>query len=360
MFFLHLTSLAIGLLFLYSLFFTEAEDQKLVNADAKLCSKLQDWWDRLDATKNRNISAHARFMRGVAELTTTGFDRLFGKRLFSAQVVGVSACYKVASIFLGSLTLLLIAEYIFHIPFAIPAKSISNALFAGILFLSMGSAPLLIHKREWMRCWYAALACLGTVMFITFWVIAQIMTRNGGLVASYNPDIVLLVMLGIILTAAAGGIAFDTFFIVATRWLMRPNANPESFFNIVLNVPISLLLSLSALLGPLISVFVWHSYITPVHGAVVIIAVLVSGSNLITTLAAGVFVVLAFALLLHRLIYPFLQRPLSKLARIGVLRHKKIALCLGIYFTGYGLRAFGVKLSVSDTARSLIEALVGA
>ena len=81
-----------GLVLIYAAFFLYENEQGNVQ------SVLEDLWLRIEEHKEIFLSRHAAFMREVARLTNVGFDRLFGKKLFSWQSFAVSSCYSIGSV----------------------------------------------------------------------------------------------------------------------------------------------------------------------------------------------------------------------------------------------------------------------
>jgi hypothetical protein len=79
-FFLRVLGLA---LICASLFLYEDEEGKFQN-------KIEEWWIKLRDQEKVSRSEALTFIRGVAELTGKGFDRLFGARLLSIRVIPVS------------------------------------------------------------------------------------------------------------------------------------------------------------------------------------------------------------------------------------------------------------------------------
>ena len=60
------------------------------DADAKVQSRIETWWLRLAYGQEAALSRVTAFLRVVARLTGTVFDRRFGKKLFSPRGVLVS------------------------------------------------------------------------------------------------------------------------------------------------------------------------------------------------------------------------------------------------------------------------------
>jgi polyferredoxin len=59
--------------------------------------------------------------------------------------------------------------------------------------------------------------------------------------------------------------------------------------------------------------------------------------NFITVLVAILFIVLAFIMLLHRVFWPFLARPIYALQRLGIARRNKLMITLGLALLGFAI-----------------------
>jgi hypothetical protein len=67
-----------------------------------------------------------------------------------------------------------------------------------------------------------------------------------------------------------------------------------------------------------------------------------AASNLLDGLVASAFFILFCALLLHRLIWPVIQRPVYALATRDVVRRRRAIRTVGIAFVGLGALGDGV------------------
>jgi len=95
--------------------------------EGKIQNKVEEWWVTLSDRQKQSRSKIAAFMREVARLTGSGFDRLFGSGLFSLRVIPVSIYLSFASLFLLILLTLPRIKY--------PAGTSRQAAF-GIFFIS--------------------------------------------------------------------------------------------------------------------------------------------------------------------------------------------------------------------------------
>src|SRR2546426_8791485 len=88
-------TVVLALIILYlSAFLREDEEGKIQNL-------VEGWWIRLNDLKSVALSKQMAFMRTVAAIANSWFDRLFTKKLLSPTAICVSMCYTVASLALG-------------------------------------------------------------------------------------------------------------------------------------------------------------------------------------------------------------------------------------------------------------------
>jgi len=69
----------LGLLLIGCALFLYEDDEK------KLQNYMEEWWIRVDDLKAQAMSGQAAFGKTVAEATKSGFDGIFGKKLFRAE-----------------------------------------------------------------------------------------------------------------------------------------------------------------------------------------------------------------------------------------------------------------------------------
>lgn len=85
-----------GALLIYaSMFLCEKEQRGIKNT-------LEEWWIKITDAKEQAISLQTAFLKTVAEITSRGFNYIFGKRLFSLKAAAASICYSQAAVFLVS------------------------------------------------------------------------------------------------------------------------------------------------------------------------------------------------------------------------------------------------------------------
>lgn len=386
---LGLLFLTAALLLFYSLFFYEERNAKLLAADKRLCNIFSDVWIRLDDAKNRGVAAHIRFVRAVADMTNTGYDKLFGANLISLRVVGISGCYRVASVLLVSLAFVLIDDYVLHLDELSGGYStgrIHPVVIVSSMFLTLGTLPMFIRDRpillstpnsdimyDWvvhfvrtrggMNWWFASLLFMSFAAWLTVDVISRVInpdTQTSNPATSLRPNDIAPVLMFMLFAWLMVSAVIDVLFIATTRRLMRLTASISSIGPMIVYVVLGISVAAAIVLAPLSVVYVCLKIGISVPRPVGIVVMLITLSSLITGLVALVLIVLpAFFLLVHRAIYPALQKPIYLLQRVGVIRHKKLALVLGITLAIQGLKQFGLSMTMPPLLKDVLSILVG-
>src|SRR6266487_5248018 len=114
----------LGAILIYSALFLYKEEE------GGLENRIEQWWQRIRDLHAHAISLETAFLKVVADVTSKGFDKLFGERLFGLKAVTTSICYSQAAIFL----LLTIRRIHYAYPTA-PPQVVEIHLISGILCL---------------------------------------------------------------------------------------------------------------------------------------------------------------------------------------------------------------------------------
>lgn len=124
----------LGLLLIYA--FSLKED-----ADKKIQSRIETWWLRLAYGQEAALSRATAFLRVLARLTGSVFDRLFGRKLFSIRGILVSVCYSIASFFLC-------IQLIVGLNPKSPAPTSFEFWLLFVLFFLLGSTPAALRRSD--------------------------------------------------------------------------------------------------------------------------------------------------------------------------------------------------------------------
>jgi hypothetical protein len=364
---LRVLALPAGLLLLYSLFLYEEQEREL---DKKVQNCLSEWWVKIDDARDYSLSVHTAFMRQVASLTDSGFNRLFGNRIISLQSLGVSVWYSIASIFLALLLEAGLTAQSPDLPLVSRLLIIAISLGLALFFVSVGTLPAFTPRTAWLVIWGALLA-VGVVMILSGVFLGYSTIVNDPNLNRWDPKLVFGVMVtsyGSICVALIIHVMTDAIFIAITRKLLRWSSGLHSFTKITGLIVFNLILAFMLIKAPLLlqdwineALIDWESVITPEWGvtrdmatlidyAIFIIIKIFAASNLVTALFSFVFIVLGGVMLLHRLFWPLLDRPIYALEKLGFIRRKKLAFTLGIALIG---------VAVGGKVPSLLKDVIG-
>jgi hypothetical protein len=324
-----LAILVAALLLYVAAFLREDEEGALQN-------RLERLWLVIDDLSRGAISRHTAFLQQTAGAALRALDCLLGKRLLSFQSAGVSACLSMASISLAAVT----ADAIFHL------QSPYAKWVGFVLYISAGYAPttvMLSHShRVVLGVVLVVAACcplftsrlrsVPSVMAVTMFVVA-----TSYYIADSGESIALADALFFAL-ALVCGIAADLLFVTfvrATLAFVQKATAVRITITVVAHAVVATFLTIG-----LIALHGWHveidfnvPYVESYYVSWRRLAAMVASSDLFVLPVAMLFVFVAITLLLHRLLWPVLSRPLYSVQRYGIFAHRRVlaaaALLLG-------------------------------
>jgi hypothetical protein len=314
---LEISTLAGGILCLYAAVFLYEDEE------AKIQNKLEDWWVSLADKQSITVSRHTTFMREVARLETQWFDRLLGSRLFSFRAICVSQWYALASmVFRGAPGLL--AQWAFpSYSFPRAREDINRRTGRAYRFLPSGWNAPRIHLKA---CATKTLVCAG----------------NDTRVGSHHRNSFLeeTKRLAAVIAIVLVSYACDATFVALTCWSVRWASDMDHFYQIFAVITLNCLIGLMLFVGPALPYV--RSIQTP--GAdtssllqfstglpfFYLVGFLVAALNEIDVIAAFVFVILAVLLLLDRLPWPVLSRPIYRFQAVGIVQRRKLFRVVGL------------------------------
>jgi hypothetical protein len=292
-------------------------------------NKVEAWWIRLHDKQKAARSKVAVFMQEVARSTGNGFDRLFGHHLISFRIVPVSIYLSIASFFL----LIWIMFPRIKNPGPIHRH---EAFFWFVCFVGLAVLPTFMTRRWQFALWWVIIPVniLGATGFIVFVFI----TRGAHFA---------LQLIGLLLLLFGCSLVFDVFYIVLTRLILKRISRIDHTLEILLMILLNIVLLIVPILGPYyfgLRVFKNH----PHAGAVVFFSMVF---NVIDVFAGMAALIVAALLLIHRLFWPALNRPLYAIYRYAPVKEKKwlfrfgcILLFFPVHLTAEGIRAILEKL----------------
>jgi len=293
----------LGAVLMYAgLFLYPDEEEKFQN-------KVQEWWRKLSEKQKVSRSAVAAFMQEVARLTGSGFDRLFGRRLFSLRVIPVSIYLSIASCFL--LILLTVPRIKYT---AGTSRQAAFGLF--VYFLALALVPGFSKNRWVLTLWWTI---IPTILLSISGFLVFVLKTRGAQSAFYGIGLVILLFISSLLC--------DLIYIALTRFILRRISGIDHIPEILFMIFLNLLALVIPVLGPIYAGFELTKHGFPMAGAMVLVSFMFNSIDFFAGLAA---LFLALLLLLHRLFWPAVQRPLYAIYRFAPIKQKKWLVGIGI------------------------------
>jgi hypothetical protein len=342
-------SFAVGGLFLYiALLLYPTEEGRIQNW-------LEELWIKTHDARRQALSWHTTFMRTVASLMESLSNKLFGIPIFSLQSVGVSLCYSMASLSL----VVLLSQYLRD-----KGGTISYD-FLWLLTISIvyGMLPTLLEERKWIKLWFAGLILLAFTKIIGPLIqISQLVSKTDYANLALFPLLIILSM--------AIAVAVFTMSIAVIRTSIRKIAASRSSLR-------TLVISLANCIPPLflygaLRLFAFwlgkvgvtpnldpkhlfldrSSTVTMLLAMATICIILI---NMIFVVSAAVAVTLSGLLIVHRLLWPFIDRLVYTLQGAGLLPRKKILVPAGIFLIGASVGRISWLAKIWNTIRYIFS-----
>jgi hypothetical protein len=308
---LRLVAIPVGVLAYYAAFFMYEDEE------GKWQSRIETLWvavnDREKLTGNRTSALFNK----VAGVTTRGFNRVFGSRLFSFQSVGVSTGYALAALFLSvSLIMFAILLQSARLRVSLPHHFVSATsligyfcLAVGIICLTLAVLPSLLPSP-----WTVALSLFpfllitaGTIK--TIWLhgpLAGLLPVYIALLASFLSDVLLLALV---------------------RFVVRRISEETGVFRLA----VAVLIQVGVITVLVVAPFQWAGSLMVKFGQKPELRALLALGifNAFTGIASSVFLLMLLVVLLHKAIWPVLGRLLHSMARHQVIRNHWVTASLG-------------------------------
>jgi hypothetical protein len=281
------------------------------NEEGRMQSKFEDFWVRVDDYQKLVLSRHTVFMAQVANLEAAFLDRVFGDKLVSIRSIAVSCCCSVASFALAIL-LLEAADA--------SNRQLSISWLVGTLTVV---ALFILYVLLPYQCGIRDAILFSSLPIILGWIVLS------------NPVWLFEENVVTFLTFVVAGFCCDVIFIAATRRLLRLAGEMTRSIRIVGLLILNLALAV-ALVFPILLPFVLRSGYDVVFTSrwFDMISMAVGLSNLFESLLALLFVVLAALLLVHRALWPLLNRTLFRMQDVGTTGRRAILMTVGLSLMG--------------------------
>ena len=287
-----------GALLLYVAFFLYEDEE------ARIQNRLEQLWRRIDALHGVAISIEAAFLRTATNTTSRILDSLFGHKLLSLRFVAISVAFSLASV-------LVFVVLLGDMSAAVRGYGIACA----VLLVIFGCLSARIRNSIY------DLVLVIAAVWLTSWAIG--MTSPSGVEAYEVP------------LNAATGVFLDMCFVMFFRWTLKKIANISKLWVISLWLvtvsAVTILFALPAVLSDR------HFYTTMrrVTGTseaarrFVVVVMQASMSNLFDALCLLLLIMVIAALLIHRLVWPIIKRPVYAANRKQLIKNTKLLGALG-------------------------------
>ena len=271
-------------------------------------NRLEELWVSIDDKARNAMSKNTAFLHEIVSIVTATFERFFGRKLFSWQALGVSICYSMTS--LGCTFVLS-----FFLPKWFPGHADRSDLglwFVVVAFFGgLGTLPAIIGGRLRLAAWLAAIFA-GMCAYMAALPLLECYW-----------DCLPYVVAGLFL-----GVASDFLLLATNRWVLQwslSESRPLGLLSIlIVNVILGLALFVPTYLFP---PDIWRGYFSFETELAIEVTCF---SNLAMTVIAFLIVLSTITLLLHRLSWPFISRPLYAASRFALIRNSKLLGTLGI------------------------------
>jgi hypothetical protein len=317
-----------GVLLIYSsLFLYEPEEGKLQNV-------LEQWWVKIRDLHAHAMSRETAFLNVVVNVTADGFIRVFGKRLFGPKAVAASLCYSEAAILFA----FSLVDHFFSGGFLGPqsdAFTTSGYAILSLFFFVLGSLSPFIQSQPRKVIWLSCVL-IATVVWLPLYEVLYMRTFNRHV---WGPDSTIYMPLACMLPFA---IFCDFMFIVVTRVMLRRAAQSDRFLTILSFAMLNVCLAALLVTGPfLLDLKFDEAFPETVDRGLVLLAF----SNVLDALVSFAWLFAALIMLVHRLLWPLIERPVYALYRYGFFtKQKKLAFFTGIALLGIATPPVGQQI----------------
>jgi hypothetical protein len=345
------------------------------NEEGRIEDYLQRLWKRVSALKTQALAKHLTFIQITASALTNGLDRLFGPRLFSIQAIGVSVAF---ALFFSNVYFLSqegrtdffdhIWDCVVTICLALTPALITKTFKPNCNVKFVGFTPTRCHyfnHYHYHNIFEHSLIRLGeTYNFQCFCSSGWMIIWFGSLIlyiykeyfsllgcvtcfpSVFRPFLIIIVVL-IISFATVGSLFFAVFTVVTRFSLKKLSASNSPSKTIMLLLVGFFPIPIFFLLLELLIFLLKHGlnsndqhHVTKQEWAVIgifLIAVVAILINMLFLITPILFLLMATLLLIHRLLWPMVERPLDKLNRMGIMKHPKVIAALGLIQILFGL-----------------------
>jgi hypothetical protein len=330
------TTAAGGVLCYAALFLYETEEEAIQNT-------LEAWWISIDDVARVAVSRHEAFVRTAAILANTMLTKLFGRRLISMRAVGASACLSLCSLTVivaiivghgGLMSRLGDSADDWFVAAVVVMPAVTSESIAPPLILAAALAAVLIVSTGRSRLrWLPACAAVSALVALA--------TLNIMYDSSQR-----FLLLGLLLYSCALGVMTDFGALVVLRRLFEWQSGRPRASSIYMAAVAEIAVGTGAVVLPgLIAAVFGALHVSYLPNATIMSV----ATNLFIMLLGFGFAGSALLLLLHRVIWPLVERPLYRVGRLGIFKsasNRAILGTLGTAMAGVGICDAGAVWSI--------------
>jgi len=308
---LRVAAIPVGLLAYYAAFLMYEDEE------GKWQSRIETLWVAVNDREKLTGSRTFALFNKVAGVTTRGFNRVFGDRLFSFQSVGVSTSYALAALALGfTFIMFWIMFRSARLMHPLPQNDVGAmsllghfGLAVGLICLTLAVLPSLLPSP-----WTAALSLFPFLLITAgtlnaLWLhrpLAGLLVVYIALLASFLSDVLVLALV---------------------RFVVRQISAETSVFRLTVAVLMQMGLIALLVVAPFQSA---GSLMVKFGQRPTLRALLAFGIfNAFTGIASSVFLLVLLVVLLHKAMWPVIGRLLYSLARHQLIRNRLVTAGIG-------------------------------
>jgi hypothetical protein len=285
--------------------------------EGRIQNRIEEWWVRIDDGRRLALSRSAAFIRETARLTGRLFDYVFGLKPISLRIFAVSSYLSIGSFFLLILVQADGARIHLRAPFPYGGLAVAGS------FLATGLLPGISPPKWLLWLWYFPLFFIA-LKFLDF----LLFVRHTG------QDKLALGTLAVVSIGLCASFFCDVAYVASVRWTLRKMADASTDTQIYiasLFVAVCILLFVVLSLLPIIfGFYALHGPnigVSETFGLGMLLCLVFNSLNLFVCLAGVVF---GSLLLIHRLLWPALARPLYEFQRREFIKNKTALQAVGI------------------------------
>lgn len=294
------------------------------DAQGKWQSRIEAIWISVNDREKVIGSRAVAIFNGVASVATSAFNRVFGERLLSLQLIGVSTSFSYAGVFFGLSVIFAVLFRESRLVGALSGNVIASLNFVkvgafviGLVFFVFAMLPT-IWKSRW-TVWLS----LAPLIFICLGLMKLALRHR----ATHDQLAMLITLIASVFS--------DVLTLVLVRYTIRRVLTDPTPSRVCAAVSIQVFMVVLLVIAPIqLSGILMVRY-----GQRLILKSLFDLGlfNLFTGFASLLFLLVLFTLLLHRATWPVLGRLIYPLARYQVVRKQTLMASIG---TGLLLFAF--------------------